>query len=248
MKAKEIINEIASSKEYKALCKNITKGNELHEDLFQELILILCEKSPEVIEGMHERKELKWFIVKILQNQFNSNRSKFYKDNVSFSQKSSDLHDNFKQDENEKVTEYYFDVLEHEKRREVFTSSSEWYENNIFKSYLLHGSLRKLSAATGISRNAISNTVSNYVDKIKAHSEVKKRLMDSPFIQVQLPEDLKEAIFVKYLNTGISPGELIVQHLKIVNKRLKRNNAKQAPNSQLMIQLTFSDQNIKIAI
>jgi hypothetical protein len=42
MTASEIINEVANNREYKSICSKLI-GPSLFEDLFHELIIILCE-------------------------------------------------------------------------------------------------------------------------------------------------------------------------------------------------------------
>lgn len=221
MIASEIINQIANSREYKDLCRNITKGNPLHEDLFQELILTLCEKDPAKIEDLHGKGELKWFIIKILQNQYKSTSSKFYKQNIQFSQRSSELNDEPEKDNQEDELNDIIQVVEAEAKKETFEKSSEWYENKLFRSYLKETSLRKLERKTDISRNAITNTILQYVGKLKDKVETKRKFMEKRFIKLELPKNLKEDIFENSLYENMKPEELIIQHLKKINKTIK---------------------------
>lgn len=233
MTARKIINEIANSREYKTLCKNITKGNELSEDLFQELIIILCEKDPKVIEDLYEKKHLKWFIVKILQNQYNSRTSDFYKTHVSFGQRSTEIIE--RKEITEPENEYYHHVVEFEKQKLVFNTSGEWYENKLFLAYLNEGSLRAAEAKTGISRTAIKNTIEPYISKLKAKAELKRLFMEQQFFRFQLPNNLKEEIFINSLYQELTPEEIIIQHLKIINKQLKISNRRVKETSQLRL-------------
>ena len=231
MNARQIINEIANSKDYIQLCKNITKENTLYKDLFQELIIILCQKDPAYIEGLYAKKELKWFVVKILQNQYNSKTSDFYKTHVSFGQRSSEVIE-VKTELTETENHYYHQIVEFEKQKEVFKTSGEWYENKLFLAYLNEGSQRKLEARTGISRAAIKNTIDQYIVKLKAKAETKRLFMEKRFLRVEIPTNLKEDIFINSLYQDVTPEELINQQLKIINKVLKIRNRERVQEAQ----------------
>lgn len=236
MKAKDIINEIANSKEYKDLCRNITKGNSLWEDLFQELILILCEKEPAKIEELYSKGQLKWFIVTILQNQYKSNTSDFYKDHIRFSQRSTELFDSPQIEESKEQIEDVLQVVDHVKEKEVFDTTSDWYENKLFKSYLHESSFRKLERNTGISRVAINNTILQYVRKLKQKAETKRIFMEQRFARLELPKNIKEDIFENSLYEEMTIEELLIQQLKIINRALKiKHRTKRIEITQLKI-------------
>lgn len=222
MNARQIINEVANSKDYITLCKNITKGNELWEDLFQELIIILCEKDPKVIEDLYQKKELKWFIVKILQNQYISKTSDFHK-KYGFSQKTTEIIET-KTEIYEVDNDYYNQIVDFEKQKVVFNNVGEWYENRLFLAYINEGSQRKLESKTGISRNAIKNTLDQYIQKLKDKAETKRTFMEKRFLRVQLPENIKDDIFTNSLYEEMTPEQLIIKQLQLINRILKIKN------------------------
>ncbi len=230
-----IINEVANSKEYLNLCKKIANGSELYRDLFQELIIILIEYDQEKIKGMHERGELKFFIVRILQNQFRSNSSDFYKKHVKFNANSSEITGVERQIEDIESSTHYKAIVEYEVTKENFSTSHEWYENNLFKSYLKEGSLRKLEKETGISRTAITNVINKYTSKLKAKTEAMKKFIEPKFIRLELPENLKADIFINSLYEDMKPEELLILQLKKINRTMKTVNKVRDNKSQMDI-------------
>jgi hypothetical protein len=49
------------------------------DDFLQEMYMVLLEYKPEKIVEMYEKKQLKFFMVRIIQNQYNSKTSPFYR-------------------------------------------------------------------------------------------------------------------------------------------------------------------------
>lgn len=65
------------------------------EDLLQEIMLIILEYDKKVIEELYNNKNnnnaLKYFLVRIIKNQYYSTTSPFYKTFKKFSQSSDEL-------------------------------------------------------------------------------------------------------------------------------------------------------------
>ena len=79
----ELINKISSDEKYKSICRKLLKGNSLHKDLFQDLMITLLEYPSEKIDRL-ECPEC--FVYKILTNMVNSSTSRFhYKYRLSIS-------------------------------------------------------------------------------------------------------------------------------------------------------------------
>lgn len=75
----KIVEEIFNSNLLSTLFKNMSvKGNDF-EDLKQEILLILLEYDEQKIIEMYNNKQLKWFIIKLIKNQYFSVNSPYYK-------------------------------------------------------------------------------------------------------------------------------------------------------------------------
>lgn len=144
----QIITNTSQDKDVKQICKKI--GGNLSDDLFQELMIILLEYDKQKLVDIYNKGYYKWFIVKTLTNQFNSNSSPF---NKKYRPKDIDyiVTDNY---------DYSIDVSIDKINKEL--DKLEWYNRELFKAYLEYGSYRKLSKQTGIPFNSISRTI-NYV-------------------------------------------------------------------------------------
>lgn len=51
---------------------------ELREDLRQEMFVVLCKMPDAMMQGLHERGELRWYMVRVMLNMVKSDRSAFY--------------------------------------------------------------------------------------------------------------------------------------------------------------------------
>lgn len=173
MTAHEILTKVATDPEYKRVVKNITKGNQLSEDLFQELMLILCQYDKAKLEQVYNSGGLKFFIIRILQNQYKSDSSDFHIKHRRFKSVTFNIDDVvFRKDfiDEEDGYDYNLDkilsIVEAEVNRETWVNKNDWYENNLFKAFLKEGGYRKLEKKTGISRTAITSTVNEYRRKV----------------------------------------------------------------------------------
>lgn len=99
---------------FKNMC---IKQNDL-DDLKQEIILIVMEYDREKIIELYEKKQLKFFVVRIINNQYFSNSSPYYKKykkyyqlvdgNIYNNKLDDDLNDDLDNDtEDREFTEYY---------------------------------------------------------------------------------------------------------------------------------------------
>lgn len=75
----DIIKEIYTTRMMEELFKNMgIKDNDI-DDLTQEIFVILLEYNEDKIIQMYEQKQLKWFIIKLIKNQYFSCNSPYYK-------------------------------------------------------------------------------------------------------------------------------------------------------------------------
>lgn len=81
MTKREIIDELSKERKVEELVRNIVgKNNKRPEidDLVQMIYLILLEYDDKKIVEMYEKKQLIFFITRIILNQFNSSNSPFH--------------------------------------------------------------------------------------------------------------------------------------------------------------------------
>lgn len=82
-----IVKELATNKVVEELCCNMGVEQAYLDDLVQEIYLILLEYDEGKMIKMYERKQLKFFIVRIISNQYFSKNSPFYKKYKLFDQR-----------------------------------------------------------------------------------------------------------------------------------------------------------------
>lgn len=75
----EVLDELYKSKLVKELMNNMGVRRQDFNDLEQEIYIILLEYDEEKVLQMSKKKQLKWFIIKLIQNQYFSSNSPFYK-------------------------------------------------------------------------------------------------------------------------------------------------------------------------
>lgn len=75
----EIVRGLAENREIEKMIINITKNNDYdHADLAQDIYMVLLEKESELIEGLYNKKQLNYYIVRIIYNNCVSVNSKYY--------------------------------------------------------------------------------------------------------------------------------------------------------------------------
>lgn len=75
----KIIEDIYKSKVIDNLLKNMGVSANDVDDLKQEIAVILLEYDEKKIFEMYEKKQIKFFLVKIIQHQYFSKTSPYYK-------------------------------------------------------------------------------------------------------------------------------------------------------------------------
>lgn len=178
-----MIDQLFKDKRIDDACKKIAKGNDLWQDLKQELFVVLCEYDQSKIKEIIEKKQIMYFIVRILLNFYNSKTSPFYKkyrhiedetfeisDYNSFNKKyKSNLkfYSSISNSIQEKMTEgNYSDELD--KIELAFEQADlSWYERGIAKLYIQEKSFRKLSAKLDIPTRSLCETMKDV--KRKTH-------------------------------------------------------------------------------
>lgn len=75
----KIIDELERDNVIRDICTNMRVLQNDIDDLIQEVYVILLEYNRDKIIELYKKKQLKFFIIGILQRQYHSNTSPFYK-------------------------------------------------------------------------------------------------------------------------------------------------------------------------
>lgn len=148
----------------KDFCNKI--GGELSNDLYQEIFLILLEKSDEWIIEKYNSGYWEGLIYRIALNQFRGNRTRFeklYHTPIGMFDVDESIPDN----QSAEIKEYLHQSIED------VVGNYEWYETKIFELYcngkaewnIKPRSARSISRATGISRQEILKVVNEIKQK-----------------------------------------------------------------------------------
>ena len=86
MTVSSIVEELYKTNLITELCENIGVLPKDMDDFTQEIYLILLEYNEEKLIEIYNKNQLKFFIVRIIQNQYNSKNSPFYMKYKRYSQ------------------------------------------------------------------------------------------------------------------------------------------------------------------
>ena len=177
MTVAQIIEQLYRSKDLDE-CIRKTVRLDLQSDFKHELILILYDKSPELIQRLHEAKQLTFYVVRIILNLVNQSRNIYHKtyinpaityDNDKLKDKyeeSENFEERLKKEEKELKILKAFDNLD-----SVFNT---FYYRRLIQEVAKTGGVRKASRATGIPRSSISDSIKKvreHLNKIYNDSE-----------------------------------------------------------------------------
>ena len=74
-----IIGQLAKDKTVEGIIQNIAKENdEDYKDLAQDIYMELLEKDEETIEGLYEKKQLNFYLTRMVINNIQSKTSRFF--------------------------------------------------------------------------------------------------------------------------------------------------------------------------
>ncbi len=171
---KELITKIAENKEYLALCRKITGGNQLYKDLFQEALIVLLEYDKQKIINLYRQGQIKYFLTKIFINLYKKEHGLFYKQyprnefpiNGTRIIEDEECYDLERDKEIEKKCALINQELKIENDDDPL-----WYDKKIFLEYLEKGSIKKLAEDTKIKYQSINTTIRKVRDRIKKKYE-----------------------------------------------------------------------------
>lgn len=146
--------------------KNVTKGHELTDDLFQHCIeVLLTDNDQQKIQLLIDKNQLHYYFTAILIRNYNSSTSRFHylyrKGNDLISDK-----DVYEVD----IPDDEFDGLKEAKTAfiEKEIENLDWYDQQLVKFYFYDGlSYRKIADLTKIPKTSIYNGITSIKNKIK---------------------------------------------------------------------------------
>lgn len=193
MTRNQIISQLFTGKNFND-CIRKMEPDHLQEDLRMEVIAIVCEWTDERIIGLHDRKELDFFVVRVILNQMQSNSSPFYK---KFRQPSGEV----VYEENRK--EDFYTALEHYNRmpgnseyKNIFLATPSfleedeqinqrqeredkedkaigevgnlhWYNAELIRLWTELGNYRAIARVTGIPHVSCFHTIRKSINELK---------------------------------------------------------------------------------
>lgn len=157
----EIITALYNSKEVNDLIRKI-KPSDLQDDLKQYAFTVLCEKPAEFIIELNHKKQLKFFLVKIISNSVFSNRSGF----LTQHKLSDELHHDVMEQQVDTADNYH-ELID---KCVIESKNLYWYNQELLNLYSIHGSYRAVSEITKIPVKSIYNAIK------KAKTQIKKSL------------------------------------------------------------------------
>ena len=157
----EIITALYNSNEVNDLIRKI-KPAELQDDLKQYAFTVLCEKTDEFIIELNSKKQLKFFLVKIISNSVFSNRSGF----LTQHKLNDELHHDVMEQQID-TSDNYHELLDSCVKE---SKNLYWYNQELLNLYSIHGSYRAVSTITKIPVKSIYNAIK------KAKQQIKKSL------------------------------------------------------------------------
>ena len=188
-----LVNIICSDPEYLQACKTITKGSALADDLYQEVILCLLEKSETKQREIAEGGYIKLWFAKTAWQMWTNERSSFSRihrgklgiiqsfENYQFASPGTD-------DEVEPRDEYDchssdINNAEPDDRRDIEEAlallegdgnyTQSWFDRKILDVYMEYGSAREVSERTGIIRPTIDASIRRSKSRLKRKMEHK---------------------------------------------------------------------------
>lgn len=148
-----IIAELWDSTDLNEALKNM-KPVEIQDDLKSELFLIICEIDENKLIDLYNKKQLKFYIVRIMLNLVQSSKNKFFKNYRNFEE----------YNEKEKPDDIYepIEVME-------YIEGLYWYQREILRLYTFdfNNNAKELSRQTGIPYMSLIRTLNQTKKELK---------------------------------------------------------------------------------
>jgi len=151
------------------IVKNITKNNELCDELYHYCLTVLLEYDKDKMDEIVKRGHVKYFFVTVVMNQWNSTTSPFYKQyrkqNIEYVEEYQDIKDDDAYDENidEKV-----EFIETELK------DQHWYIQKVV-NMKTGMSYQEIKDVTGIPRSSLYSTFNKFrTETVNKYNKINK--------------------------------------------------------------------------
>ncbi len=163
-----ILSGLYESKEL-ADCIGKMDHRHLHDELKQELFIVLCELPDDKLLGMHGRGELRYYAVRVILNMINSNTSRFYKvfRSKALLNMDIDLGNLFNDKFQDNGVQDKIDIEEKENKLLDAVNKLGWYDKGITELYMKEGSMGKVAKKVGIPKSSVKQTIDRAKKSIK---------------------------------------------------------------------------------
>lgn len=162
-----IVNIVCEDQRYKNYCMSLTKGNDIHKDLYQEFIFtFLSQERDKIIDMFSKPKNVfDFWSVKVIKNMYINKYSKFKK---SYYNSNAELSGNeAAENDYDHSIDCYIDYIEHTDA-EFATGAYNRMLSKVFRLYVNYGSYRKVSLELSTDNLSISHTtVKKFCDEYK---------------------------------------------------------------------------------
>jgi RNA polymerase sigma factor (sigma-70 family) len=150
-----------------------------YEDLLHDILLELYKKDKELIKKLIEKKEIKFYIVKMILNQYHSSTSPFFN---KYRKEIKLKNENLVEYILDKKTKHYSNMevlIENEKKLQWIDkklANINWFDSQVFKIYYLEEhSLNSLQKATKINRNTLHRSIRIVKKYLKNERDFQKK-------------------------------------------------------------------------
>jgi DNA-directed RNA polymerase specialized sigma24 family protein len=156
--------------ELKNIVANITKNHQDKNDLLQEVILILYDYDQVKLQEIINKKHIKFFIVGIMINQYNSATSPFHK---KYRSKTIEYVDEY--NTNIIDTEHYDEEIDNQvKFIQKELDGAHWYVKRVVE-LKTEMSYQKIKDLTGIPRSSLFSTVDRFrKETVEKYNKINK--------------------------------------------------------------------------
>jgi DNA-directed RNA polymerase specialized sigma24 family protein len=158
--------------ELKQISRRITQGDQLSEELLQEVILQIYEKGDLVLRE-YDDDNIKYYIIAVMKLNWNSKTSPFYYKIRKEPKNYTELHPsfvNYRTTEEQDEFELYEELVK--AVEEEFTELT-WFSKRLMELYLTLGSLKKVSVQTTIPIASVGRYIREIKHEIKINVERK---------------------------------------------------------------------------
>jgi hypothetical protein len=154
----EIVEEIYRDERFFKAVQNIAQP-QFVDDLWMECILIMLEYDNAKLNEIYDKKQLRFYFVRIVSNQINSKTSPFYKKYKKENFKYIDANAEVSDENLLEMDEIEFDDEDLWIKYAKISGELYWYDRELFELYVKLGSYRAVSKETGIPLRSIGTNL-----------------------------------------------------------------------------------------